>query len=292
MPRALRKTTSVSAEPAAETGEATPEEPAGDTPGAAGEEEHSWVNEIADVVVEEADEVFHAAAGIRQAIAGLDGAESHAPEASHGLEASQGPAVPLSHIPDGSELLSAIQRGEWQHAGGPHGASAHGAVMHSADVHVPDYLEGFGIGMPLLAAIINGISEGSRRASRDHHRKYLSASLERAHMLSKAPTTVNPSVSFAHGSCCLVVVGSDGVFRILPGGDRSMFKRTYGTDTLSAAFAQRWARFLSLRDDLQISQHQTAELAAWCELTGAKSLKRAPAVAFVFLAAPVRSADS
>jgi hypothetical protein len=164
--------------------------------------------------------------------------------------------------------------------------------MHSADVHVPDYPEGFGIAMPLLATVINALSEGSRRARRNHHRKYLSASLERAHMLSKAPTSVDPSASFAQGSCCLVVVGSDGVFRILPGGDRPTFKRTHPTDILGAVFAQRWARFLSLRDDLQISQQQAAELAAWCELTGAKSLKRAPAVAFVFLAAPVRSADS
>jgi hypothetical protein len=225
MSRALRKITSVSADPPAETGEPTREEPAGESPGAAGEEEHSRVNETADVVAEEADEVFHAAAGIREAIAELDGPASHGPEASHG------PAVPLSHLPGASELLSAIQRGDWQPEGGPHGAGAHaagahgagarGTVIHSADVHVPDYVDGFGIAMPLLAAIINGISEGSRRASRDQHRKYLSASLERAHMLSTAPTSVDPSVSFAQGSCCLVVVSSGGVFRILPGGERT-----------------------------------------------------------------------
>lgn len=158
--------------------------------------------------------------------------------------------------------------------------------MHSADVHVPDYLEGFGILMPLLATVINALSEGSRRARRNRRRKYLSASLERAHLLSKTPASVDPSVTFAQDSCCLVAVGSDGVFRILPGGDRRTFKRVHRTDILGAAFAQRWVRFLSLRDDLQISQQQAAELAAWCELTEGKSLKHAPTVAFVLLAAP------
>lgn len=236
--------------------------------GAAGEDEHARVRELADVVAEEADNLVHAAAEVRDLLAG---------------PASDRSAL---HIPGARGLLSSIRRGDWQpgdtqHGAGQHGTGQHGAGPHLVEPHVPAVVEGFGIVMPLLAAVINELAEGDRRRIRDQQRKSWIAGLDRAHTLSTAPTTVDPAVSFAPGSCCLIEVGPDAV-TILPGGRRRTFRREHREDVFGSAFAQRWAQLLSLRPDVQVSDCQAAELAAWTDLPGGKSLKRAPAVAIVF----------
>jgi hypothetical protein len=200
-----------------------------------------------------------------------------------------GPASDRSalRIPGARGLLSSIRRGDWQpggapHRAGQHGVGPHGAGPHPVELHVPEVVAGFGIVMPLLAAAINELAEGDRRRIRDRQTKSWIAGLDRAHTLSTAPTTVDPAVSFVPGSCCLIELGPDGAVTILPGGRRRTFRREHREGVFGSAFAQRWAQLLSLGPDVRVSECQAAELAAWTNLSGGKSLKRAPAVAIVF----------
>jgi hypothetical protein len=264
-------------------------------PGIPREVKHDRLSELADIAAEESDDLLHMAAEVRAELARADGPATGRP-ASHA-------AVQL---PGASRLLAAIQRGDWQSSVGPHGTGAHGTGTHGTgthgggthgtgthgtgthgggqypvEPHVPVVLDGIGIVMPVLVALISGWAEANLRASRERQTKWWVAGLDKAHRLSQAPTTVDPAVSFAPGGCCLIEIGPDGAVTILPGGLRRSFRRAHRKRLLYSAFAQRWAQLLSLRPDVQLSRVQAAELTAWSDLPRDKDLRRAPAIAIV-----------
>jgi hypothetical protein len=226
--------------------------------------------EVREVAAEESGNLRELATGVRDAVASPE----HPPDAHH-------PAVDFGpvHVPPltSAPHPPATSPGVW-HTG--HGAEAHGAQIAGL---------GLGLAMPLLGVIFAGLVERARRDALDYRQRYEAQQSRRRRLaldLAGLPTVVDPAVSFAPGSCSLIVLNSGEGLMVLPGGDPEMFRREHCEHLLAPFTARAWARLIPRQPWVRLTPLQADQIMAWTSKAGEHRPRRWPAIALLATTSP------
>lgn len=159
----------------------------------------------------------------------------------------------------------------------------HLPAEYHADAHGAELAEPvLGLVMPFVMAAFNGwVAGGDPEHVRLVEAQFYATARLALHVAG-LPTVVDPAVSFARGSCCIVVVSPRDEVKVVPGSNRRALKRQYRL-VLSPFMGLLWAGLMRKQAGVSLTERQTFELDAWQSTTVRP--RRQPLVALIYRSA-------
>jgi hypothetical protein len=153
----------------------------------------------------------------------------------------------------------------------------HAVADHPGDMHGAELVEPvLGLVLPFLMAALNGwIAAGKPEQVRLVKARF-DATVRLASHVARLPTVVDPAVSFARGSCCVVLVSPVDDVTVVPGPGRRALARQYRI-VLGSYTGLAWAQQMRQQPGVTLTPRQVLELDAWAGITGRQ--RKAPRVA-------------
>jgi hypothetical protein len=156
----------------------------------------------------------------------------------------------------------------------------HLPVGHNADAHGAEFADpALSLVMPFLMAAFDGwVAAGDPEHVRLVKARFYARARLALH-IGRLPTVVDPAVSFARGSCCIVMVSPRDEVEVVPGGNRGALKRQYRL-VLDPSIGLLWASLMRKQPAVSLTARQSLELDAWQSITVRQ--RRQPLIALIY----------